>query len=241
VSIRIGTSGWSYAAWRGRFYPDDLPSPRMLAFYATRLGAVEVNNTFYRMPRADTLATWRGEVSPAFTFAVKGPQRVTHFQKLANVEDPVGHFHRTIAELGPSLGPVLWQLPPTFKKDLARLRDFLALLPRGGRAALEFRHPSWLEDDALALLADHGCALCVAEDEEHAIPLVATAPFGYLRLRRQDYDAAALGAWADRIRAQRWEDVFVFFKHEDEARGPAFALAFGELVGAVEGDAAPPP
>jgi uncharacterized protein YecE (DUF72 family) len=193
------------------------------------------------MPKADTLATWRAEVPAAFTFAVKGPQRVTHFQKLANVEDAVGYFHRTIGELGPTLGPVLWQLPPTFKKDLARLKDFLALLPRGGRAALEFRHPSWLEDDALAVLAEHGCALCVAEDEEHAIPLVATAPFGYLRLRRQDYDAAALGAWADRIRAQRWEDVFVFFKHEDEARGPAFALAFRELVGAGERQAAGEP
>ncbi|WP_248353995.1 DUF72 domain-containing protein [Anaeromyxobacter oryzae] len=241
MTIRIGTSGWSYAAWKGRFYPADLPTTRMLAFYAGRFGAVEVNNTFYRMPRAATLATWREEVPPAFVFALKGPQRVTHFQRLAGVEEPVGYFYRTAAELGPSLGPILWQLPPTLKKDVPRLRDFLALLPRGGRAALEFRHPSWLEDDSLALLADHGVALCVAEDEEHAIPLVATAPFGYLRLRRPDYDAPALLAWAERVAAQPWEDAFVFFKHEDEARGPAFALAFAELAGVPAGAGAPGP
>jgi uncharacterized protein YecE (DUF72 family) len=232
VTIRIGTSGWSYPPWRGRFYPEDLPPARMLAYYAARLGSVEVNNTFYRMPKAATLAGWRAEVPAEFVFALKGPQRVTHFQRLAGVGDAVGHFQRTIAELGASLGPVLWQLPPSFKKDVPRLRDFLALLPRGGRAALEVRHASWLEDDALTVLAEHGVALCVAEDEDHAIPLVATAGFGYLRLRRPDYDASSLGAWAARIAAQPWSDTFVFFKHEDEARGPAFALEFGEIVGA---------
>ncbi len=232
VTLRVGTSGWSYTAWKGRFYPHDLPTTRMLAFYAARLGAVAVNNTFYRMPRPATFAAWRAEVPAGFVFALKGPQRVTHRQRLAGVEEPVRYFYRTSAELGPSLGPVLWQLPPTLKKDLPRLRDFLALLPRGGRAALEFRHPSWLADDALAVLADHGAALCVAEDEQHAVPLVSTAPFGYLRLRRPDYDVAALHAWAERVAAHRWDDAFVFFKHEDEARGPALALAFGELAGA---------
>lgn len=243
MTIRTGTSGWSYAAWKGRFYPADLPSTRMLAFYAARFGAVEVNNTFYRMPRPATLAGWRAQVPPGFVFALKGPQRITHVQRLAGAEDAVGYFLRTAAELGPALGPVLWQLPPTFKKDLARLRDFLALLPRGGQAALEFRHPSWFEEDALTVLADRGAALCIAEDEDRAVPLVATAPFGYLRLRRPDYDAAALRAWAERIAAQPWGDAFVFFKHEDAARGPALALAMAELAGGTPaaGAAAPGP
>ncbi|WP_242395641.1 DUF72 domain-containing protein [Anaeromyxobacter oryzisoli] len=233
MAIRTGTSGWSYAAWKGPFYPAHLPSSRMLAYYAARLSAVEVNNTFYRLPRPGTLAGWRAEVPPGFVFALKAPQRITHMQRLAGADDTVSYFLHGAAELGPALGPMLWQLPPTFKKDLGRLRDFLALLPPGGRHAFEFRHPSWLAEDAFALLADRGAALCVAQDEERETPLVATAPFGYLRLRRPDYDPAALRAWAGRLAAQPWRDAFVFFKHEDGARGPALALAMAELAGAA--------
>jgi uncharacterized protein YecE (DUF72 family) len=232
MRILTGTSGYSYPAWKGRFYPPDLPASRMLASYATRLPAVEINATFYRMPRPAMLAAWRAEVPPAFVFALKAPQRVTHVKRLAGAEEEVGFFLRTAAELGAALGPVLWQLPPTLKKDLPRLRDFLALLPRGGRSAFEFRHESWHDDDVLAALADARAALCVAEDEGRSTPFAATASYGYLRLRRPDYDEAALARWAERIRSQRWEDAFVFFKHEDEARGPAFALRFGELVAA---------
>jgi uncharacterized protein YecE (DUF72 family) len=202
----------------------------MLSAYAARLPAVEINATFYRMPQAKTLAAWRGQVPPAFVFALKGPQRITHVKRLAGAADDVSFFHGVAAELGPALGPILWQLPPSLRKDLPRLRDFLALLPRGGRAAFEFRHASWHDDDVLAALSEAGAALCIADDEERSTAPVATAGFGYLRLRRPDYDDAALARWAETVRAQRWDEAFVFFKHEDEARGPAYALRFGELL-----------
>jgi uncharacterized protein YecE (DUF72 family) len=207
----------------------------MLAAYAARLPTVEVNATFYRMPRAQTLAGWRAQVPPGFVLALKAPQRVTHVKRLAGAAEDVAFFHGVAAELGAALGPVLWQLPPSLRKDLPRLRDFLALLPRGGRAAFEFRDPSWHGDDVLAALADAGAALCVADDEGRATPLVATAPFGYLRLRRPDYDDAALARWAEAVRAQRWDAAFVYFKHEDEARGPAHALRFCALAGSDGG------
>ncbi len=230
MRVLAGTSGYSYPAWKGSFYPASLPASRMLAAYAGRLPAVEINATFYRMPQARTLAGWRAQVPPAFVFALKGPQRITHVKRLAGAAEDVAFFHSVAAELGDALGPVLWQLPPSLKKDLPRLREFLALLPRGGRAAFEFRHASWHDDEVLAALSDAGAALCIADDEARATPVVATAPFGYLRLRRPDYDDAALARWADAVRAQRWDAAFVFFKHEDEARGPAYALRFGELL-----------
>jgi uncharacterized protein YecE (DUF72 family) len=233
VRILAGTSGWSYPAWKGRFYPGSLPAARMLAAYAARLPTVEVNATFYRMPRGAMLAGWRAQVPAGFVFALKGPQRVTHVKRLAGADGDVAAFQAAAAELGEALGPVLWQLPPSLRKDLPRLRDFLALLPRGGRAALEFRDPSWHSDDVLAALAEAGAALCVAEDEARATPLAATARFGYLRLRRPDYDDAALARWAERVRAQPWEAAFVYFKHEDEARGPAYALRFAALAAAA--------
>jgi uncharacterized protein YecE (DUF72 family) len=230
MRVLAGTSGYSYPAWKGRFYDAGLPASRMLSAYAARLPAVEINNTFYRMPKPSTLASWRGEVPDSFVFALKAPQRVTHVKRLAGAAEDVATFLRAAAELEGLLGPVLWQLPPTLKKDVARLRDFLALLPRGGRAAFEFRHESWSSDDVLAALSDAGAALCIADDEARSTPLVATAGFGYLRLRRPDYDDAALARWAEAVRAQRWSDAFVFFKHEDEARGPELALRFGKLL-----------
>jgi uncharacterized protein YecE (DUF72 family) len=231
VRVLAGTSGWSYPAWKGSFYPEGLPSARMLPAYAERLPTVEVNATFYRTPAAKTLASWREEVPEPFRFALKGPQAVTHRARLRDVADPVAYFLRVAAELGPKLGPVLWQLPPNLKKDVPRLEAFLGLLPRGGRWAVEFRHPSWFDDEVLDLLRRHEAALCLAETEEGETPLVATTRFGYLRLRRPEYDAAALARWAGRIASQPWEEAYVYFKHEDEARGPAFALAFGPIAG----------
>jgi uncharacterized protein YecE (DUF72 family) len=230
MRILAGTSGYSYPAWKGSFYPPGLPSSQMLSAYAARLPAVEINATFYRMPQAKTLAAWRAEVPPGFVFALKAPQRITHLKRLAGAEDEVGFFLRTAAELGAALGPILWQLPPALRKDLPRLRAFLALLPRGGRAAFEFRHESWRSDDVLATLAEAGAALCIADDEQGGTPLAATAGFGYLRLRRQDYDDAALARWADAVRVQPWSDAFVFFKHEDEARGPDYAMRFARAA-----------
>ncbi|MGB8931756.1 MAG: DUF72 domain-containing protein [Anaeromyxobacteraceae bacterium] len=230
MRILAGTSGFSYAAWRGSFYPPKLPASRMLATYATRLPAVEINVTFYRTPQAKTLAAWRDAVPPGFVFALKGPRRVTHVKRLGDVTEEVARFYRAVAELEGTLGPVLWQLPPSVKKDLGTLREFVELLPRGGRTALEFRHESWFTDDALAVLSDAGIALCVAEDEERSTPVAPTARFGYLRLRRPDYDAAALARWAEKVRASPWDEAFVFFKHEEEARGPGYALRFGALA-----------
>lgn len=239
MRILTGTSGWSYPAWKGIFYPAKLPSTRMLSAYAERLPTVEVNNTFHRMPRTETLAGWRAQVPGSFVFALKAPQLITHWLRLAGVEESVAVFYRAAAELGSTLGPVLFQLPPSLRKDLPLLRAFLALLPRGGRAAVEFRHPSWDAAEVHTALADAGAALVVADTEEGTGRLVPTAPYGYLRLRRPDYDAAAIAGWAARIAAQPWREAFAFFKHEDEARGPAFALALGEL--AAGHAAAPPP
>jgi uncharacterized protein YecE (DUF72 family) len=234
MRIRAGTSGFSYTAWRGVFYPPKLPPSRMLGAYGQRLPTVEINATFYRMPRTTTLDTWRSAVPPGFVFALKGSRRVTHLHRLDDVAEEVGYFYRNAAELEGTLGPVLWQLPPSLKKDLGRLRDLLGLLPRGGRTAVEFRHASWFGEDVLQLLADAGVALCIAQDEERETPAVATARFGYLRLRRTDYDTPALAAWLDRVRAFPWEEAFVFFKHEDDARGPEYAIRFGAMAGAGE-------
>lgn len=230
VRVLTGTSGFSYPAWKGTFYPEGLPARRMLAHYAARLETVEVNATFYRMPRPDTLASWRAEVPAGFVFALKAPQRVTHVKRLRDVEDAMAAFYRAAAELGPALGAVLFQLPPSLKKDLPRLEDFLAVVPGGGRAVFEFRHESWLADDVYASLRAHGAALCVADGDEATTPTVATAGFGYLRLRRATYTEGDLRAWAERILAQRWSDALVYFKHEDGARGPAFALALREAL-----------
>jgi uncharacterized protein YecE (DUF72 family) len=230
VRVLTGTSGWSYPAWRGPFYPADLPPRRMLSAYASLLPTVEVNATAYRMPRAAMLAGWRAQVGPGFVFAVKAPQRITHGLRLRGTEEPLSWFYRAAAELGDALGPVLFQLPPSLKKDLPLLAEFLALLPRGARSAFQLQHPSWRSDDVLSALAAAGAAVCAVDAEGEPPPLEATAPFGYLRLRRPDYDDAALAAWAARIVARPWAEAFVFLKHEDEARGPRFALRLAAIL-----------
>ncbi len=232
VRVLCGTSGFSYPAWKGSFYPAQLPSSRMLSFYAERLPTVEVNNTFYRMPAAKTLAGWRAQVPADFHFALKAPQRITHQKRLAGAADELAFFGRTVAELGGALGAVLFQLPPSLRKDLPRLVSFLELLPAGGRAAIEFRHASWFSDDVFEALRARGVALCIAEAEELETPVVPTSGFGYLRLRRAEYTGSELQAWAERIAAQPWDEAYVFFKHEDGARGPALAQALSALVSA---------
>jgi uncharacterized protein YecE (DUF72 family) len=229
VRVRVGTSGFSYPEWKGGFYPPDIPPGGMLAYYATRLPAVEVNNTFYRLPSARTLASWRGQVPADFRFAIKASERITHRARLREAAEPVGYLYRAVAELGPNLGPVLFQLPPQMRKDLPRLSDFLDLLPRGGQAAFEFRHPSWFSDEVYEALRARGAALCVAESEDLEVPVVATAGWGYLRLHKTGYDAAGLSAWAERILEQPWQETFAFFQHEEIA-GPQLAAALSALV-----------
>jgi uncharacterized protein YecE (DUF72 family) len=221
----VGTSGFSYPAWRGSFYPQKLSPGKMLAYYAERLTTVEVNNTFYRMPKAEMLAGWAAKTPAGFRFAPKAPQQITHRQRLAGSADTLAYFLTVLASFGDKLGPILFQLPPFFHKDLARLIDFLALVPRDIRAAFEFRHASWLDDAVYDALRAHGAALCVADAEDFATPMVATASWGYLRLRRADYDEAAVAAWAERLAGMStpWTAAFVYFKHEDAGRGPMLA------------------
>jgi uncharacterized protein YecE (DUF72 family) len=226
----IGTSGFSYAPWRGTFYPEKHPAAKMLSYYAERLDAVEINNTFYRMPAPDLLAKWAAETPPTFRFALKSPRRITHERKLADVTDSLTRLSEAAGTLGDRLGPVLFQLPPFFKKDLPRLSDFVAQLPPGLRAAVEFRHESWFSADVYEVLRSRDAALCLAESEDLATPVEETASWGYLRLRRQDYDDAALGVWAERVRARGWQTAYVFFKHEDEGQGPKLAARFRELL-----------
>jgi uncharacterized protein YecE (DUF72 family) len=234
VELFVGTSGFSYPAWRGSFYPDDLPAARMLAHYASRLPAVEINNTFYRMPKAEVLAGWAAQVPAGFTFVLKASRRITHLKRLRDVGDEVAHLYRVAAALGAARGPVLFQLPPFLKKDLPRLTAFLATLPPGHSAAVEFRDPSWLDDAVFEALRASGAALCTADTGEPGdAPLLATAPFGYLRLRRAAYAAADLAAWVRRLRAEPFERAFVFLKHEEAGVGPVLAARFRELFEAA--------
>ena len=225
--IHVGTSGYNYEAWRGSFYPDDLPGRKMLSYYGEHFSTVEINYSFYRKPTPKILSNWAAQVPPGFRFALKAWQRITHQKRLRETGDLVGAFAEAARTLGPQLAPVLYQLPPNLKADLPLLRQFLLELPRDLRAAFEFRHESWFTDDTWTALRDAGAALCVAESDDLSTPAVRTAPYGYFRLRRLDYDEAALRKWAETIRSAGFtDDVFVYFKHEDEARGPVFAKQF---------------
>ena len=236
MRLLAGTSGFSYDGWKGPFYPAGLPKTRWLGWYAERLPAVEINNTFYRMPKASVLEGWAAQVGEGFRFALKAPQRITHFQRLRNVADTVTHFLHVAGMLGARLGPLLFQLPPHFKADVPLLREFLALVPAGYRVAVELRHPSWFTQELLDALAARGAALCVSDDDGGTgldgtgLPdLPATAEFAYLRLRRTSYDDAAIAGWAARLRALPWKEAFVFFKHEEDGVGPRLATRLLEL------------
>ncbi len=231
MNLYVGTSGYSYKEWKGTFYPDDLPDKQMLHFYGERFRSVEINNTFYRMPKASVLEAWAGEVGADFKFVLKASQRITHMQRLKGADESVSDLLEVVGALKKRLGPLLFQLPPNFKKDVPRLREFLALLPRQRRAAFEFRHQSWFDEEVFGLLRDHQAALCISEAEDDLkVPFVATANWGYLRLRRPDYGSAELKKWVKRVQKQDWQDAFVFFKHEDEGKGPRMAKMFLELA-----------
>jgi uncharacterized protein YecE (DUF72 family) len=223
----VGTSGFSYPAWRGVFYPDKVPASGMLAFYAGVFGAVEINNTFYRMPAPALLSGWTAQTPEAFRFALKAPQQITHRLRLKDAAEPAAEFVRRSAALGEKRGPLLFQLPPTLKADLPRLDTFLGALPAGIEPAVEFRHASWFQDETWALLRTHGAAVCIAQTDDLETPVVHTAPFGYVRLRREEYTDAELAGWAARLRAAgEWERVYVFLKHDEAGRAAALARAF---------------
>lgn len=223
MQLLAGTSGYSYKEWCGYFYPEKLPADRMLRYYAERFPAVEINNTFYRMPAETMFARWVSEVPAHFSFTLKAPRRITHDKRLVEAGPDVTEFARRAATLGDKLGVLLFQLPPFLKKDLPRLNDFLGVLPAGRRVAFEFRNESWQADDVYETLRAHGAMLCVTDTDEGDTPFVATSDQGYLRLRRTHYDDADLRAWVERIAEQTLERVYVYFMHEDEALGTGWA------------------
>ena len=225
--LHVGTSGFSYDEWRPAFYPEDLGKDAMLSFYAERLGAVELNNTFYRMPNAKMTAKWRAQVPPHFRFAVKATQRLTWTQKLKDCGELLGVLFATIEPLGDTLGCVFYQVPKWVKKDTALLREFLAQQKAGIKVAFEFAHSSWFEDDALAALKERDAALVMSDKDDAPEPVLAdTASWAYLRLRRTAYSDDDLRRWKDTMRSRGLGEVFVFMKHEDSCAGPAFAQRF---------------
>lgn len=232
MNLFVGTSGYAYKEWKGPFYPDDLPEKRMLQYYGAQFRTVEINNTFHQMPKASILEAWAAQVPEQFRFVLKAPQRITHFQRLRDVEDAVSYLYDVTSVLKQRLGALLFQLPPGMKRDLPLLRDFLALLPPKRRISLQFHHESWLDDEVYALLKNCNVAMCLVDAEDYLeIPPVATADWGYLRLRRPDYGVRELAKWLKLVREQPWRDVFLFFKHEEKAKGPLLAKRFLELAG----------
>jgi uncharacterized protein YecE (DUF72 family) len=233
VKLLAGTSGYAFKEWKGNFYPADLASDGWLGFYASKLPTVEINNTFYRLPKEHVLRDWADQVPEQFTFAIKASQRITHHARLKpECADALAFLLRNTAVLGHRLGPILFQLPPNMKKDLERLRAFLALLPRDRRFTIEFRHESWFDDDVLGALREHDVALCVAEQADFKCPVHATASWGYLRLHRLDYDAGSLSEWAKCVSTQGWSEAHVYFKHDEVmGSGPQAVDAFLKASG----------
>lgn len=227
MRLRVGTSGYSYPEWKGSFYPEKIKPAEMLGFYAARLDTVEINNSFYRTPTPAVVSGWASQVPEGFEFVLKAPQKITHIRRLKDAGEILTFFLNSAVVLGPKQGPLLFQLPPNFKRDVPRLTDFLAQIPPTVRVAMEFRNASWFDDETYAVLKARGVALCIADTEGGLdTPFVATAPWGYLRLRDIEYAAADLRGWADRIREQSWSAAYVFFKHEEGGKGPAFAAEF---------------
>jgi uncharacterized protein YecE (DUF72 family) len=234
MRIFVGTSGWSYKEWKGTFYPPKIPAEEMLQYYSARFTTVEVNNTFYRMPAERILAGWADQVPAEFRFVVKASRRITHNNRLNDEDGSLGYFLQAVNPLGERLGPTLFQLPPNFKKNVDRLRQFLTLLPRRWAAAMEFRHPSWFDDDVYDLLRARDVPMVtvdVDEGEDTGSPLVATASWGYLRLRRSAYAEEGLRVWADRIKNQSWNEAYVYLKHEDGSpTGPGAAAEMRGII-----------
>jgi uncharacterized protein YecE (DUF72 family) len=232
MRVHVGTSGYNYTEWRGTFYPEDLPTKQMFGYYSERFHTVEINYTFYRMPTVKTTGGWLEQAPAGFAYTLKAPQKITHIKRLLGAEELLGFFCDSARVLGPHLASLLFQLPPHFRCDAARLETFLAAMPADMRPAFEFRHESWLNDDVYAILAKKNAALCIADFGDKTTPLRATANHGYLRLRDEGYTTPDLERWADRLmeHGQGWQDVFVYFKHEDAGKGPEFAREFVAIL-----------
>ena len=227
AKLFAGASGYSFKEWKGVFYPDDIKAEDMLTFYSARLPTVEINNTFYRMPKTSVIENWAATAPEDFRFSIKASQRITHMSRLRaeTAAEPLGYLYKNLAALGAKRGPVLFQLPPNTKKDVPRLAEFLSLLPAGHNATFEFRNDTWFDDEVYAVLRNAGAALCLSEREDSAPPpLVETAPFGYVRLRLETYSDADLEEWARTLRASGWREIYVYFMHEATAPGYAQKL-----------------
>jgi uncharacterized protein YecE (DUF72 family) len=229
--IYVGTSGYSYKEWKGSFYPQTLPAKDMLSYYASRLHAVELNNTFYRMPQPSMIESWKAQVPENFRFSIKAPQSITHFRRLNNASSQTQLMLKTVAALEGRLGAIIFRLPENMKKDLQRLELFLKELPADIPAVFDFRHPTWFDDEVVELLRSQKRVFCISDIED--LPesyTYKTADWGYVRLRRVNYSDADLKVWIKRIKAQKWNTTYVFFKHEDEGTGPKLAARFIELT-----------
>jgi uncharacterized protein YecE (DUF72 family) len=212
VAVHVGTSGYNYPEWRGTFYPKDLPVSGMLRYYGERFATVEINATFYRMPTAKSLTGWAAATPPGFVFTLKAPQRITHMRRLRDVDEPLRFFCDVARQLGAKLGPLFFQLPPNFKKEVGRLRDLLVQVPPDLRCAFEFRHASWFDAEVYDALRSRDAALCVADTEEGRTPDEVTASWGYYRLRNVDYPDAELASWAAALTRPGRSEVFCYFK-----------------------------
>ena len=233
MSVWVGTSGYNYPEWKGSFYPETIPAAKMLPYYAERFPTVEINYTFYRTPTEKILEGWNAATPAHFKLTLKAPKRITHDARLRDCADRVRQFLETAATLGPKLGALLFQLPPNLKKDVALLDAFLDSFPPRVCAAFEFRHVSWLDDEVYGRLRARNLALCVADSEKLSTPVEVTADYGYFRLRDEGYTPADIARWADVIREKTsaCRDVFVYFKHEEEGKGPEFASMLIEGLG----------
>jgi uncharacterized protein YecE (DUF72 family) len=232
MTLYIGTSGYSYKEWKGSFYPEKIAAKDMLSYYASRLHAVELNNTFYRMPQPSMIDSWKAQVPADFRFSVKAPQVITHFRRLKDAAPQTRIMLKTVSALEERLGAVIFRLPENMKKDLKRLETFLKVLPAGTPAVFDFRHPTWFDDEVVALLRSQKRVLCTSDMEELPVAghIHATADWGYVRLRRVQYTKTELVKWIKLIKAQKWKHTYVFFKHEDEGTGPRLAAQFETLA-----------
>lgn len=231
--IWIGTSGYNYPEWKGSFYPAKLPAAKMLPYYSDRFSTVEINYTFYRMPNEKLVGGWASATPPSFKLTLKAPRRITHDSRLRNCGELVRGFCSVAGTLGDKLGALLFQLPPNAKKDVSLFDSFLAELPPKVCAAFEFRHASWLDEDVFERLAKRNLALCVADSEKMSTPVRVTADYAYFRLRDEGYTPDDIRRWADTIRRETaaCKDVFVYFKHEEEGKGPEFANILKDALG----------
>jgi len=234
MKLLAGTSGFAFKEWKGHFYPEDIKNADMLGFYAGKFPTVEINNTFYRLPKEPVLLDWASQVPESFTFAIKASQKITHFTRLKpECADAVAFLMKNTRVLGPRLGPILFQLPPNLKKDLPRLANFIALLPDDRKYTVEFRNETWFDDDVYDALRARNIAICVTEQPEFASPVVATASWGYARLHKLDYSTVELTEWARKIAALPWSEAFIYFKHDEGAgSGPPAVTTFTAAFGA---------